>query len=376
MQNKKTILITGWTGYIGSHWVVAFEEAGYKTVIVDNLSNSSLDTLDWIEKILEYKPDFFEVDLRSPPLTPPLSGEGNNDENNKINFINWEKVEKQFSLEEIFEKYDFDGVIHFAWLKAVWESCEKPLEYFDNNIVGSIKLFELMEKFWVKNIVFSSSATVYAPENSSPLVETMTTWNTSNPYWRTKFLIENILEDLAKFSWFRVANLRYFNPIWAHPSWEIWEDPAWIPNNLLPFIMKVATGELKELQVFWNDYDTIDWTWVRDYIDVVDLIDWHLKAYKNLNPHPNPPLSGEGNKTAWIFETYNLWVGRWVSVLEMIEIARKVTKKEIPYKIVERRAWDLAEVYCNPDKANKELNWKAKTSLEESIKNSWKFYNK
>jgi UDP-glucose 4-epimerase len=154
MQNKKTILITWGTGYIGSHWVVAFEQAGYKTVIVDNLSNSSLETLDGIEKILAYKPDFFEVDLR-----------------------NKEK------LKEIFEKYDFDGVIHFAWLKAVWESCEKPLEYFDNNIVGSIKLFELMEEFWVKNIVFSSSATVYSPENSSPLVETMTTWNTSNPYW-------------------------------------------------------------------------------------------------------------------------------------------------------------------------------------------------
>ena len=358
MQNKKTILITGWTGYIGSHWVVAFEEAGYKTVIVDNLSNSSLKTLDWIEKILGYKPDFFEVDLRSTsPLAPLIQGEGDN----KVNFINWEKVEKQFSLEEIFEKYDFDWVIHFAWLKAVWESCEKPLEYFDNNLTGSIKLFELMEKFWVKNIVFSSSATVYAPENSSPLVETMTTWNTSNPYWRTKFLIENILEDLAKFSWFRVANLRYFNPIWAHPSWEIWEDPAWIPNNLLPFIMKVATEELKQLQVFWNDYNTVDGTWVRDYIDVVDLIEGHLLAYSKLS--------------SW-FNIYNLWVGKWISVLEMINETEKTIWKKINYKIVERRAWDLAEVYCNPEKANKELNWKAKTSLEESIKNSWKFYNK
>jgi UDP-glucose 4-epimerase len=221
----------------------------------------------------------------------------------------------------------------------------------------------------VKNIVFSSSATVYAPENSSPLVETMTTWNTSNPYWRTKFLIENILEDLANFSGFRVVNLRYFNPIWAHSSWEIWENPAWIPNNLLPFIMKVATWELKELQVFWRDYNTIDWTWVRDYIDVVDLIEGHLKAYELLEIKKI-----KANK--WFFETYNLGVGKWVSVLEMIEVARKVTGKKIPYKIVDRRAWDLAQVYCNPKKAKKELNWEAKTSLEDSIKNSWKFYSK
>ncbi len=349
MNNKKIILITGWTGYIGSHWVIAFEKAWYKTVIVDNLSNSSLETLNWIEKILGYKPDFFEVDLRDKE-----------------------------KLEEIFENYSFDWVIHFAWLKAVWESCEKPLQYFDNNIIWSLKLFELMEKFGVKNIVFSSSATVYAPENSSPLVETMTTWNTSNPYWRTKFLIENILEDLANFSGFRVVNLRYFNPIWAHKSWEIWENPEWIPNNLLPFIMKVATGKLKELKVFGNDYDTIDWTWVRDYIDVVDLIDGHLKAYEKISPLSAfqasfPPREKENE---WIFETYNLWVGKWISVLKMIKETEKIILKKIDYKIVERRAWDLAEVYCNPEKAFKELWWKAGISLKESLENSFKFYNK
>ncbi len=332
MENKKIILITWWTWYIGSHWVVAFEQAGYKIVIVDNLSNSNLKSLDWIEKILGYKPDFFEVDLRDK-----------------------EKLEK------IFEKYSFDWVIHFAWLKAVWESCEKPLEYFDNNLTGSIKLFELMEKFWVKNIVFSSSATVYAPENISPLVEIMSTWNTSNPYWRTKFLIENILQDLADFSGFRVANLRYFNPIWAHSSWEIGENPEGLPNNLLPFIMKVATWELKQLQIFWDDYNTIDWTWVRDYIDVVDLIEGHLKAYEKIN--------------SW-FNTYNLWVGKWVSVLEMIKKSEKIVWKKIDYKIAQRRAWDLAEVYCNPEKAKKQLGWKAKISLEESLVNSWRFYNK
>jgi len=337
----KTILITGWTWYIWSHWVVAFEQAWYKTVIIDNLSNSNLETLNGIEKILGYKPDFFEIDLRDKE-----------------------------KLREVFKKYNFDWVIHFAWLKAVWESCEKPLEYFDNNIVWSLKLFELMEEFQVKNIVFSSSATVYDSKNSSPFFEDMQTWNTSNPYWTTKFILEQILKDLAKFSGFRVANLRYFNPIWAHFSWFIWENPSWIPNNLLPFIMKVATGELEELKVFWNDYPTIDGTWVRDYIDVVDLIEGHLKAY-NLVESWKWKVKSDG-----FFETYNLGVGKWVSVLEMIEVARKVTGKEIPYQIVERRAWDLAEVYCNPDKAKKELNWEAKTSLKESIKNSWKFYNK
>ena len=339
---KKTILITGWTGYIWSHWVVAFEQAWYKIVIVDNLSNSSLKTLDWIEKILGYKPDFFEVDLR-----------------------NKEK------LEEVFSKYDFDWVVHFAGLKAVWESCEKPLQYFDNNIVWSIRLFEVMEKFWVKYIIFSSSATVYdsrvyEDKNFSWATETDLTWNTTNPYWTTKVILEQILRDLASFSGFRVINLRYFNPIWAHSSWEIWEDPAWIPNNLLPYIMKVAAGELEKLRVFWGDYPTIDGTWVRDYIDVVDLIEGHLNAYKNF----------EKVKNNWLFEVYNLWVGKGVSVLEMVEVARNVTWKEIPYEIVDRRSWDLAEVYCNPSKAKKELNWEAKISLEDSLKNSWKFYNK
>lgn len=343
-MSKKNILITWWTWYIWSHWVVAFEQAWYKTVIVDNLSNSSIDTLEWIKNILWYKPDFYEVDLRN----------------------------KQ-KLEEVFKKYDFDWVLHFAWLKAVWESCEKSLEYFDNNIVWSIKLFELMEKYWVKNIIFSSSATVYDSTNFEtginfrPVSENCQVWNTSNPYWTTKLLIENILKDLSKFSGFNVENLRYFNPVWSHKSWFIWENPEWTPNNLLPFILKVATWELEILNVFWGDYDTIDGTWVRDYIDVVDLIDWHLKAYKKL----------ESNICKnWFFDSFNLWTWKWTSVLEMIEISKKITRKDIKYKIEPRRNWDLAEVYCNPSKAMNELWWKSKTSLEESIKNSWDFYNK
>ncbi len=347
---KKTILITGWTGYIGSHAVVAFEQAWYKTVIVDNLCNSSKDTLLWIEKIITYKPDFYEVDLR----------------------------EKE-KLEDIFKKYDFDGVLHFAWLKAVWESCSKPLEYFDNNLVWSIKLFEVMEKFGVKNIIFSSSATVYDSSKSEiPFSETDFTWNTSNPYGTTKFLIENILNDLSKFANFRVMNLRYFNPIWAHESWYIWEEPYGIPNNLLPYIMQVLTQKLDYLKVFGDDYDTIDGTWVRDYIDVVDLIDGHLKAYKYIEkiPHPSPLLKGDEKKEVWFIENINLWVWKWVSVLEMKDICEKVSSKKIDYKILPRREWDLAEVYCNPEKAKKLLNWEAKTSLEDSIKNSLKFYEK
>jgi len=339
---KKTILITGWTGYIGSHWVVAFEQAGYKTVIVDNLVNSTVEALEWIEKILGYKPVFFNVDLRNKD-----------------------------KLEEVFKKYNFDWVIHFAGLKAVWESCEKSLEYFDNNIVWSLKLFECMEKYSVKNIIFSSSATVYKSlisisnhgreETTRWFNESDVTWNTTNPYWTTKFLLEQILIDLSKFSGFNVINLRYFNPVWAHESWFLWEDPEWIPNNLLPFIMKVASWELDELKVFGDDYETIDGTWVRDYIDVVDLIDGHLKAYEKI--------------TSW-FNVYNLWVGKWTSVLEMVKIAEKVTWKNIKYKIEWRRSWDLAEVYCNPSKALKELWWKSETSLEDSISNSWRFYNK
>lgn len=336
-MKKKTILITGWTWYIGSHCVVAFEQAWYKTVIIDNLCNSNISTLDWIEKIIWYKPDFFKVDLRDKK-----------------------------AIEEVFKKYNFDGVLHFAWLKAVWESIEKPLEYFDNNVSGSICLFEIMKKYDVKNIIFSSSATVYNFDNNIPYIEGQKTWKTLNTYSNTKFLIEKILEDLSKFSEFNSINLRYFNPIWAHKSWIIGENPEWIPNNLLPFIMKVAAWEIDSLKIFGSDYDTIDWTWVRDYIDINDLIIWHILAYNKIEKHNN----------VWLYDCINLWVWKWTSVLEIIEVTEKVIWKKINKEIVWRRKWDLAEFYCNSEKAQKELWWKAETSLEESIENSWKFYNK
>ncbi|MDD3144493.1 MAG: UDP-glucose 4-epimerase GalE [Candidatus Gracilibacteria bacterium] len=340
-MKQKTILITGGIGYIGSHAVVAFEQAGYKTVIVDNLDNSCLSTYKNIGNILGYKPDFYEIDLRDKD-----------------------------KLEDVFKKYKFDGVLHFAGLKAVGESCEKPLHYFDNNIVGSLRLFELMQDYGVKNIIFSSSATVYdgiiyENETFSGALETDQTGNTSNPYGTTKFLLETILTDLSKFSGFNVINLRYFNPVGAHNSGLIGENPDGIPNNLLPFIMKVATGELPYLNVYGDDYETIDGSGVRDYIDVVDLIDGHLKAYDLLE---NLDFSG-------FIDTFNLGVGKGISVFEMIEASRKATGKDITFKIAPRRAGDLASVYCNPSKAKHILDWTAKTSLEDSLKNSWKFYN-
>ncbi len=339
---KKTLLITWWTWYIGSHAVVAFEEAGYKTVIVDNLSNSTIQSLTGIEKIIWYKPDFHELDLRDSQ-----------------------------ALETVFQQYDFDGVIHFAWLKAVWESCEKATEYFDNNIVWSLRLFECMEKHAVKNIVFSSSATVYDPANfwkGWGVWESASSGETTNPYGTTKYVLERMLIDLSKFSGFQVINLRYFNPIGAHKSSFIWEYPDQYPNNLLPYIMKVACGELEYLNVFWDNYDTIDGTWVRDYIDVCDLIDGHLKAYESLEKYPE-----QEKEEKWYFESYNLWVWSWVSVLELIQICEEVSGKKIQYKITSRRSGDIGEVYCDPGKALRDLAWKAKTSIRESVENSYNF---
>ncbi len=251
-----------------------------------------------------------------------------------------------------------------------WEDCEKTIDYFENNISGSINLFSCMEKYDVKKLIFSSSATVYDQDifiqkGFDGAKETDKTWNTSNPYWTTKYIIEQMLQDLAKFLKFDIINLRYFNPIWAHKSWYIWEDPNGIPNNLLPFIMKVASWELKQLQVFGDDYDTHDGTWKRDYIDVNDLINWHIKAYKLIE-----------NNNTWTLKTYNLWTWKSVSVLDMLQTAKEVTWKEIPYKIAPRREWDLADVYCNPKIAEKEIYWKANISLEESLKNAWRFYSK
>lgn len=332
---KKTILITWWTGYIWSHGVVAFEQAGYKTVIVDNLVNSSKTSLEGIKKILGYQVDFFELDLRNKD-----------------------------ALREVFQKYDFDGVLHFAGLKSPGESQKEALYYFDNNIWGSMSLFEVMNEFWVKKIVFSSSANTYSTQNNPPIKET-DIQDTTNPYGTTKLLIEKILRDLSNCNAFQVVNLRYFNPIWAHSSGNIWEEPEWIPNNLFPFIFKVLTGELKELSVYGDDYKTIDGTGIRDYIDVVDLIDAHLKAYKLLETQ---------KENIWYNEVFNVGTWQWLSVLQAIQAVEKVVGKKVNYKIVDRREGDIPISYCDTTKINNRLWFQAQVSLEKSIENMWRFY--
>ncbi len=336
----KTILLTWATWYIGSHWAVSLLEKGYNVVIVDNLSNSSKDSLEAIEKITWKTPKFYEIDLRDKE-----------------------------KLTQVFRENKIDSVIHFAWAKAVGESCELPFYYYDNNIVGSLNLFELMDKFEVKNIIFSSSATVYDPSWTPPFVEEDLIWNTTNPYGTTKLIIENILRDLANHKWFNVINLRYFNPVWAHFSGLIWEDPNDKPNNLLPFIMKVASGELEQIQVFWDDYSTKDWTWERDYIHVVDLIDGHIKALEYIEKLPLP----QGRGVGWGYEEINLWTWKATSVLEMIKTTEDIIWKKLNYQIVDRRAWDLASSFCNPLKAKKLLDWETKLSIKQAIADSWNF---
>lgn len=332
----KTLLLTGWTGYIWSHNAVLFMQQWYDIVILDNLSNSSEDVLESIAEITKKEVKFYKWDITSTS-----------------------------DLETVFSENKIDAVIHFAGLKAVGESCDKPFEYYENNLNGSLRLFEIMEKYDVKDIIFSSSATVYNPYEKPPFCETTATWNTTNPYGTTKFLIENILRDLASYKNFRVANLRYFNPIGAHSSGLIGEDPNDIPNNLLPYIMKVASGELKELSVFWDDYNTEDGTGVRDYIHVDDLATGHLAAFKWLE-------KGEDNKEG-IFESFNLGTGNGTSVKEMIEITEEVIWKKLPYKVVKRRSWDIASAYCSPKKAKEVLWWEAKKSAKEAIADSWNF---
>ena len=308
----KTILLTWATWYIGSHWAVALLENWYNVIIIDNLSNSSKSSLKAIEKITWKKPKFYEIDLR-----------------------NKEK------LESVFKENKIDSVIHFAWAKAVWESCELPFYYYDNNITWSLKLFELMDKYEVKNIIFSSSATVYRPELEAPFSEETPTGNTTNPYWTTKLIIENILRDLSNHKWFNIINLRYFNPVWAHSSGLIWEDPNDKPNNLLPFILKVASWELEQIQVFWDDYPTKE-----------------CRGESCIHP---------------IYEEINLWTWTPTSVLEMIDITEEIIWRKLDYKITKRRTWDIAISYCNPKKAKEILDWEAKKSIFDAISDSWNF---
>ena len=330
----KHILVTGGTGFIGSHTVLELLKENYQVVVLDNLSNSKLESLKRVENITAQQVDFHQIDLL------------NSD-----------------ALHKLFSKHNFDAVIHFAGLKAVGESVGKPLLYYQNNVTGTLNLCEAMNKAGVKNIVFSSSATVYGDPQQSPIPEE-SPLKAVNPYGSTKLTIEYILKDLhqADQNW-NIALLRYFNPVGAHESGMIGEDPNGIPNNLMPFVTQVAVGKLKKLKVFGNDYPTNDGTGVRDYIHVVDLSIGHLKALEKLATSPG-------------VETYNLGTGKGSSVLDVVHAFEKANDIAIPYEFAPKRAGDAAICYADPSKAERELNWKAERNLEDMCRDAWRWQSK
>lgn len=324
------ILVTGGTGYIGSHTCVELLEKGEEVIIIDNLSNSKIETVDAIETITGKRPKFYKGDILDADI-----------------------------LSKIFEENpDITAVIHFAGLKAVGESVQKPLEYYYNNVSGTLVLLQVMRKYKCKKIVFSSSATVYGDPGTPKYVETMGRGKTVNPYGTSKAMIEQILEDTYKVDkeW-QIALLRYFNPIGAHESGLIGDNPNGIPNNLMPYIQKVAAGELDHLNVFGNDYPTIDGTGVRDYIHVVDLAKGHILALQ----------IGKG------VSVYNLGTGKGSSVLEIVHTFEEVNQIQVPYVIAPRREGDLPEFYADPTKIEKELGWKSIKNLQDMCRDSWKF---
>ena len=325
------ILVTGGAGFIASHTNVELLNAGYEVVIVDNLINSSRKSIDRVEELTGKKITFYEEDLLN-----------------------------EKALDDIFDKEKIDSVIHFAALKAVGESCEIPLRYFDNNLTGTLNLLKVMEKHNVKSLVFSSSATVYGKPKTVPIKEDFPL-SVSNPYGRTKLITEDMLRDIYKSDneW-NIAILRYFNPIGAHESGRIGENPNGIPNNLLPYIAKVAAGQLECVNVFGDDYDTPDGTGVRDYIHISDLAEGHIKALQKLSEHPG-------------LVTYNLGTGVGYSVLEIIKSFEKACGKKIPYKIAPRRAGDIDMCYADPLKAKEELGWEAARGIDKMCEDAWRW---
>lgn len=326
------ILVTGGAGYIGSHTVVELQNAGYEVVVVDNLCNSSEKSLKRVEAITGKKVPFYRADILD-----------------------------RGALQEIFEKEKIDSCIHFAGLKAVGESVSKPWEYYENNIAGTLTLVDVMRKNGVKNIIFSSSATVYGDPAMIPITEECPKGACTNPYGWTKSMLEQILSDIQKADpeW-NVVLLRYFNPIGAHKSGTIGENPNGIPNNLMPYITQVAVGKLKQLNVFGNDYDTPDGTGVRDYIHVVDLAKGHVKALKKIEDKSGLSI-------------YNLGTGKGYSVLDIVNNFEEATGVKIPYEIKERRPGDIATCYSDATKAEKELGWKAEYGIREMCADSWRW---
>lgn len=325
------ILVTGGAGYIGSHTCVSLLEAGWDVIVVDNLSNSSNVSLKRVERITGGRIEFYQIDLLNKP-----------------------------ALANVFKQHDIKAVIHFAGLKAVGESVEIPLQYYHNNLTGTLILLDVMKERGVKQLVFSSSATVYGNPATLPITEDFPT-SATNPYGRTKLIIEEILRDLhvSDPSW-DIGLLRYFNPVGAHETGQIGEDPLGPPNNLLPYVAQVAVGRRPYLNVWGDDYDTPDGTGVRDFIHVVDLAEGHLKALEKLETHPG-------------VVTYNLGTGKGHSVLELIAAFEKACNKKIPYKIAARRPGDIPACWADPSRAESELGWKAERSIDTMCKDTWKW---
>ena len=326
------ILVTGGAGFIGSHTVVALIESGCEVVIVDNLSNASIQVLDRLKELTGRDVKFYEADIRD-----------------------------REAMDGIFDREPIESVIHFAGLKAVGESVEKPWEYYDNNITGTLTLLDVMRQHGVKNLIFSSSATVYGDPEFVPITEDCPKGRCTNPYGWTKSMLEQILMDMqtADPEW-NIVLLRYFNPIGAHKSGRIGENPNGIPNNLMPYITQVAVGKLEKLSVFGNDYPTHDGTGVRDYIHVLDLADGHVKALKKLAP-------GSG------LSIYNLGTGKGYSVLDIIKSFEVATGNEIPYTIAPRREGDIATCYCSPKKARDELGFSAQYDIRDMCEDAWRW---
>jgi len=328
------ILITGGAGYIGSHTLVELANENYDFIVLDNLSNSSQEAIKRVQKIIGRDIIFIDGDIRDTD-----------------------------KLHEVFSEYNIYSVIHFAGLKAVGESVSDPLSYYNNNVVGTLRLLEVMKEFECRKIVFSSSATVYGDPESSPINESSPVGATTNPYGSTKYMIERILEDLyISDNSFKIVILRYFNPVGAHESGAIGENPNGIPNNLMPFISEVAVGKRKQLSVFGSDYNTIDGTGVRDYIHVVDLARAHVKAIEYLNARENYGVL-----------IANLGTGKGYSVLDVVSAFEKASNKKIKYELCDRRPGDIAECYADPKYAKEVLQWEATRNLDDMCKDTWRW---
>ncbi|MBU1962847.1 MAG: UDP-glucose 4-epimerase GalE [Gammaproteobacteria bacterium] len=332
---NKPILVTGGAGYIGSHTTLALLQAGFDVVVLDNLSNSSSESLARVAEIAGRTPTFVQGDIRD-----------------------------RERLDSMLSQYPVSAVLHFAGLKAVGESVREPLSYYENNVAGTVTLCQAMAAAGVYRLVFSSSATVYGEPSSMPIHEEMPTGQPTNPYGRSKLMIEEVLRDLvASDPRWSVALLRYFNPVGAHESGRIGEDPNGIPNNLLPYIAQVAVGKLSELSVFGNDYPTPDGTGVRDYIHVVDLAEGHLKALRAIAHQPGVGI-------------WNLGTGQGYSVLEMVRAFEQASGQPVAYRIAPRRAGDIAACWADPSKAERELGWRAQRGLDEMMRDAWRWQSR